>query len=184
MHFLSETPKVLMPECAAGKDESRPALTQVYLDCEKSEVRVTDSYRAARFPVALDEGDTSGPIPLEALKAARKVKALTSIRCNGVVEVRMGRGEHASEPFLTMPRPAMAGQFPNLDQIWDGCNTSDGFEVGLNAKMLFDLAKAMGTDTIRLSFTCNPALRPFKVAPLDGQNDAPMGLQMPIRLKS
>lgn len=188
MRFLSETAKLLQPELAASKDAARPVLQWVYLDAEKSEVRVTDSYRAVRYPVELDPGDTSGPIPVEALKASRKppLKSLsTSIRCNGNVEVRHGFGADASEPYLTIPRDQTPGTFPNIDQLeWDN---SGGTEFALNAKLLYDLARAMGSETVRIRLHADsPQLKPFAVTPMEtrGGTEAtdPKAIMMPIRI--
>lgn len=202
MRFKS-TPRKghFMPELVASGDISRPVLTTVHLNVETSAIEVTDSYMLARFPVELDEGDTSGPIPVEALKASRKppIKlrdAGTSIRANSHVEVRMAFGDEASEPYVTLPRESSEYRFPNIDQLLPD-NLSE-FEIGLDASKLAKLAKAMGSDVVRLRFTQGRAvlgqdeptyapsnLRPIVVYPgnlsADDEN-SPRGLLMPVRL--
>jgi hypothetical protein len=181
------------PELVASRDTSRPMLTKVHLDTEAGEVWVTDSYKAARFPVEVEEGDTSGPIPVEALKASRKPPlrhiSETSISLNSHAEVKMGRGEEASGPYLTVPRDKEDGyKFPSLPELFP--DNLAPFEIGLDAKHLHDLAKAMGSDTIRLRFTMGgdrepSPLKPMLVEPLrcDATGGAkPRGLLMPIRL--
>lgn len=198
MRFKSSSK--VQPELVASKDESRPVLTMVHLNAEDSVVEVTDSYMLARFPVELDEGDTSGPIPVDALKASRKPPLKfksTSIRCNSHVEVRHEFGEHASDPYVTLPRESGDYQFPNTRQLIP--DTLSEFEIGLDAGLLLKLAKAMGSERIRIRFTNaptrvgveNPAvdqpgpsnMRPMVVRPINAHSDdEPIGILMPIRL--
>ena len=192
MRFLTNK---VQPELVTSKDAHRTALTKVHLNAEKSQVEVTDSYMLARFPVELDEGDTSGPIPLDALKASRKpmLKHVaqshgTSIRCNSHVEVRHAFGEDASEPYLTMARDEAEYTFPNVDQLVP--ENLAKFRIGLNADKLSKLAKAMGcgpNDGVELRFAQgldgNPSsLRPILVRPISKGDGSPDGLLMPIRL--
>lgn len=196
MRFKSQNRKPVQPELVASKDESRPVLSKVHLNVEASEVWVCDSYMAARFPVDLDEGDTSGPIPVEALKAARKPPLRGSegrILVNHHVDVVMdGKGQTHSDPYVTLPRESAEYQFPNLDELFPESGTV--FEVGLNAKKLHDLAKAFGQDEVRLSFIAGRAtnvdgdagpsnLRPILVNPISAREDDGKGLLMPIRIK-
>jgi hypothetical protein len=189
-----------MPELVASSDQSRPVLTQVHLNAERSAVEVTDAYMIARFPVELDEGDTSGPIPVEALKASRKspfkLVSGTSIRCNAHVEVRAAFGEDASDPYVTLPRESGEYIFPNVDQLIPDESSMHEFEIGIDAAKLAKLAKAMGDDVVRLRFvatkvkdsppnTWQPSpLRPILVNPgnLPNSEDQPQGLIMPVRL--
>lgn len=196
MRFKST--RKLQPELVASKDASRPVLTRVHLNAEQSVVEVTDSYMLARFPVELDEGDTSGPIPVDALKAARKPPNKyrdVSIALNGNAEVRQ-YGENPAEPdtpYLTVPRDVEPYQFPDTLRLIPE-NLSE-FEIGLDAGLLYRLAKAMGNERVRIRFTNNPAtgdgngnfgpsnLRPYVVRPADAySDDDPIGLLMPIRL--
>jgi hypothetical protein len=199
MRFKSRSK--VQPELVASKDSSRPVLTTVHLNAAKSRVEVTDSYMLAVFPVDLDEGDTSGPIPVDALKASRKAplkhvadRAGTSIRCNSHVEVRHAFGEEASEPYLTLPRDSSDYTFPNVDHLFPD-DLSD-FEIGLDAEKLHKLAKAMGDMRVRIRF-CNswaraegngafgPSnMRPFVVCPLGASEDDARGILMPIRISS
>lgn len=188
MRFLTEK---VQPELVASKDASRPVLTKVHLNTEASRVEVNDSYMLARFPVELDEDDTSGPIPLDALKASRKAPN----RHGGDVHIRANSHVNVTQddapPYFTVPRGPADYQFPNIDAlIPDNLAT---FSIGLNAEKLHKLAKAMGVgpnDGIELRFTAdndgNPSpLRPILVRPLRfrGDENNPDGLLMPIRLR-
>lgn len=190
MRFKTDSRKPMMPELIASSNQSRPTLTKVHLNAEAGMVEVTDSYMLARFPVELDEGDTSGPIPVEALKASRKppLKGLpTSIRASGdTVDVHHGFGEDASAPYLTLPRETADYTFPDCARLFPE-NTAE-FEIGVDAAALAKLAKAMGTDHVRLRFTASkdddhaPSnLRPIVVEPLKVSGDPPTGLLMPFR---
>jgi len=183
----------MQPELIASRDASRPVLSKVHLNVDASEVWVTDSYMAARFPVDLDDGDTPGPIPVDTLKASRKPpdkRFATAILVNGDAQVVQGipsDGDYLA-PYLTVPRESSEYTFPNLEQMFpDNVAT---FEIGLDAVRLAKLAKAMGSDGVRIRFTAvggtlEPApLGPILVSPITGYgDDAPRALLMPIRLK-
>ena len=190
MQFKSDAK--VQPELVASKDKSRPALTKVHLDADKAQVVVTDSYMLARFPVDLDEGDTSGPIPVDALKASRKAPnsyaGPVSIRANSHVEVVQD-----GEPYVTLPREPLDYQFPDADRlIPDNLAT---FEIGLSAEKLLALAKSLGADKgsgygVRLRFVAHTEtgepqpLRPIRVDAINahGRDGEPDGLLMPIRI--
>ena len=187
MRFKTHTGrKPLCPELVASKEQHRPVLTNVHLDVDKGQVVATDSYMLARFPVELDEGDTSGPIPVDALKASRKppLKLRTgedgvSIRANRNVEVVQGEA-----PYLSVPRGDVDYTFPNADSLFPAVLAD--FTIGLNAAKLAQLAKALGSDEVVLQFTAgkdgNPeALRPILVRPISRGDDDPDGILMPIR---
>lgn len=192
MRFKSE--KKVQPELVASKDVARPVLTKVHLNVEQSVVEVTDSYMLARFPVELDEGDTSGPIPVDALKASRKAPIRghsTRIALNGDAECIMDSGGIEST-YATFSRESAGYTFPNCAQLIPE-NLSD-FEIGIDAGKLLKLAKAMGDERVRIRFTNNPAtgegnghfgpsnLRPCVVRPIDATGDDATGILMPIRL--
>lgn len=202
MRFKSSSRKPVQPELVASRDLSRPVLTTVHLNAEASEVWVTDSYMAARFPVELDESDTSGPIPIEALKAMRKPPlgkyVSAGIKLNGNAEVQQydSDGKPTGDPYLTMPRESSEYTFPSLNQHFPD-NLSD-FEIGFSAEKLARLAKAMGTDDVRLRFSVAPPvvgvdnpsvdekkpsnLRQILVRPMGKTGaDDPVGLLMPAR---
>lgn len=202
MRFKSE--HAVMPELVASKEASRPALTKIHLDAEKSQVVATDSYMLARFPVELDEGDTSGPIPVDALKASRKPPlggVFTAIHANGDVQVVMcdHDGSRASSPYVTLPRESGDYQFPSADQLIPD-NLAE-FRIAFSAKKLYELAKALTGDSKRsevvLRFTAErqseeereqgaplkPSnMRPIYVRPLRYGDDEPDGILMPIRI--
>lgn len=193
MKFLTRNSKPVQPELVASKDKTRPVLSKVHLNVEKSRVEVTDSYILAVFPVELDEGDTSGPIPVDALKASRKMaldhgrnKFDSKIKCNSKVEVFVEDSEPFNGPYYTTDRDENDYTFPQCDCLFP--ENVAPFEIGLNIGLLTRLAKSMGTETIRLRFTAdndgNPSpLRPILVDPLTRVDDnQPRGILMPVRV--
>jgi hypothetical protein len=136
MLLLSKTAKNPELERAASRDDSRPVLTHVYLNAEKSRLEAADSYKAAIVPCELEEGDESGLIPAPAIAAQRKASkyAAAPLRVNGNVEL--------ATPENTQTWTKGEGQWPNFEQLTPA-NLS-GFKVGLNPTFLLELAKALG----------------------------------------
>lgn len=195
----TKPPKV---EAAASTDQSRPVLAAVYLDAERAELQVTDSYIAARVPVEVGADEVSGFITPEAVKLSRKRDA-GGIRVNGSVQVMPygWDGDAEVEPLVTFPREDR-GQVPNYEQLWPV--NPPVFRVGLNAGFLKRLADALGAEdgAVEIAFPAfagpdgtlstepNP-LRPMVVRPLKGATerehipgavDRAEGLIMPVRL--
>jgi DNA polymerase III sliding clamp (beta) subunit (PCNA family) len=172
-------------ERAVSKDQSRPVLTDPALVIDESgETPVgylcaTDSYKLVLIPVELEEGDVAGPVPLEAVKAAIK-------DCHGYVHAN---GAAALPDGPSYPRPD--GKFPDALALLPDTDARR-FEVGVSAKYLADVAAAMGTETVRLSFLVTDEgiqLRPILVTPLAGAGkrgavEGARAIVMPIRLSS
>lgn len=197
MRFKSS--KKVQPELVAAKDASRPVLSLVHLNAEQSVVEVTDSYMLARFPVDLTPGDTTGPIPVDALKAYRKPPNKhrdVEIALNGTAEVRQIAGDVTDDPYVTFPRESAEYTFPDCARLIPE-NLSD-FEIGIDAGLLYKLAKAMGNERVRIRFTSAPVrpgvenpsvdqpgpsnMRPYVVRPIDATDDDAIGILMPIRI--
>lgn len=196
--YHAKPPKL---EAACSTDQSRPALASVYFDAERAELQASDSYIAARVPVEVGLGETTGFLPVEAVKASRKRDA-GGMYCNGAAEVMPAywNGDAEAPAVVSFPRPD-AGQFPKLEQLWP--TGEPAFTVGINAGFLKRLAEALGAEdtAVSLSFVSrkNDAgeptgepdpLRPIIVRPLRGTDsrEAPFGgleraegLCMPIR---
>jgi hypothetical protein len=171
---------------ACSTDKSRPVMCDLHLDAELGELQATDSFIAARIPVELEKGDTSGPIAAKEIVAARKAKA-----------------ESLKTPKRPKAKKDQPPAYPNLAQLWPTGKEvgTPAFRVGLNASLLAKLAEAIGTrdGQVELLFPGfgkdtgpNPH-RPIFVrashAPdevredgPDGSVSAPEGLIMPIRL--
>lgn len=141
MQLKHDTRKAPEIERAASSDESRPVLCHAYLNVEDGTLEATDSYMAVIVPVEIEDGDTSGPIPRDALKAQRKASKRypASLSVNGDVALR----DTYEGTEQTWKRPDV-GQWPNLRKITP--DDLSGFRIGLNAAKLLDLAKALGSD--------------------------------------
>ena len=138
MKLLSETSKTPEIERAASKDASRPVLSHVYLNTENGTLEATDSYRAVVVPVEVEEGDESGLIPADALKAQRKASkyAAASLSVNGEIRLSTSEGEQSWRKG--------EGQFPNIQRITPEERSS--FRISLNPKFLLETARALGND--------------------------------------
>lgn len=196
--FTAKVPKVA---AAASKDESRPALTGAWLDTAAGELRVTDSYIAARIPVSLDAGDADGWLTADTLERSRKRDG-GGIAANGRADVYDATYVTDDPPaeqverltVASFPRPNL-GTPPNLPQLWPEDRT--GFRVGINAGFLKRVADAIGAadGVVELTFQCdadgNPnPLRPILVNTKDHSSERgdglsglarPEGLIMPVR---
>ena len=125
-------------ELAVSKDTSRPQIGHVHLDVDKSRLLATNGHIAAIVPVQLDSGDTSGPISIDAIKQARKEDKRSGdyhIRANGGLELSNG---------AMLPRESDVQQFPDIDRVINP-NGEPVVSVSFNAKLLYELAQALGT---------------------------------------
>lgn len=192
-------PKV---EAAASSDQTRPALSAAWFDSIRAELQVTDSYIAARVPVAVEADEESGFVQVEALKASRKRDA-GGLHINEAVEVMPAcwDGDAAIAPIVSFPREDR-GQFPNLEQLWPAGEPA--FVVGVNAGFLKRLADALGADDGVVELRFQPRrtsegnamsepdpLRPIVVRPKNGADsreassgglERAEGLLMPVRV--
>jgi len=174
-------------ELAASKDASRPAIAEPFLDIKDGAgvVVATNGRAMAIVPVEVTEKDASGYLSADCLKAARKLtKQDVILEANGVVTMANG---------ATMPREGLARneKFPNWRQVMP---SDEGYDVcvALDAKMLWELAQAMGTQGVLLSFQTTDASKPIVVGPhtcgrFDGQIkyacEGAKGVLMPVQQK-
>ncbi len=176
--------KLAKPELCAAKEESRYAITYPWLDTEAGYVVATNGRCMVRIPVTETSDDTTGPIPTKILKSARKDAPRTapemSVVLNGTAAaygVSMPRGGDPETRF-----PDYAGVIPS--------DKRPNVRLGLSAKYLLDIAKAMGTDSVVLEISAeDPDETPIVVRPVGegiGGNPVPgaLGVLMPISLGS
>jgi hypothetical protein len=186
------------PDKVASKDDTRPAMTHLFLRLRRAGkkgtgkviggmIEATDSYKLVRLPVEFDDTDepTEGFLPA-AMFTGKQVIAMT-VR-NGEVAVTNTDG------VRTLERPDMNGRtYPDVDKLLDPILENMGpLRIGLNARYLYELAQAMGDDTVVLGFSRHGRgsfnnLRPMLVLPgtssTTTERDGPLGVLMPIRLK-
>lgn len=172
---ISKTHKI---EKICSKDKSRlSCLEHPYLkqkDDGTWELQATDGYRLVRIPVEVDESDTEGSIPVNAFKS--KIPANTTertISANGVATYGSENGQ-----TITEDRP-VAEKWPDFDRITpDRATNFDNAEttVSFNAKMLYELAQALGSNIVKISIN-----GPFQPIGVKAQYGESYGLLMPVR---
>lgn len=196
MNVLTASGKAAL-EKVASRDESRPVLTTVELslDAEQEEkgyvtgwLAATDSYKLALVPVSFAKAEK----PVAGLYPAAAVKAMIGGPCvftKDGVKVQGKDGE-------VVEHKRIEGQFPNWRMLMpeEGTLVQVGRRFALNAKLLYELAQGLGTETVILEPTeaadgdANP-LRPIRVRGArsgNGNNrtvdEGPLGIIMPIRI--
>lgn len=176
-------PSNVKPSKACSTDKTRPVVMNAYVrDTPRGpELHATDTYMAARVPLTVEGKLTEGFVPSDALKhveADRKDRSFSTP--NGRVEVEGGRISYARPDF---------GSFPDFETLWPNGEPKEPLVLGLNAKLLYGLAQALGTDRVKLTLDLSLSkdgsyLRPYRVQPLAGGVDGAEGLLMPIRVNT
>ena len=129
-------PNTKFDKCADPKG-SRPYLREPWLDVDKERLVATNGHVMVVIPVEVDSDDTTGHVPMDAVKAARKV---TKDDPHLLMET-----EHANAYGGRYPRGDL-GKYPNVDQIIEPLPKGEGeADIILDAKMLYDLAQALMT---------------------------------------
>jgi DNA polymerase III sliding clamp (beta) subunit (PCNA family) len=129
-----------------AKKDIRAYLNAAHLDVAGSRLVATDGHKLVCVPVTIEEGDTSGPVTAEAIKAAIKAAGRhcdAAIACNGSLAVQNG-------PSFPRPDPDDIGKFPGFERIIPKEGTA---QIGINAEYLAAIQKAAGTKGIGLQFT-------------------------------
>ena len=181
-----KTPQTKIELSCAHPREYRRYIQHVSLDLEGPDplLVATDGHCLAVIPVETDDGDTHGPIHIDAIKGARKTKA-ESIRANGDLNWDGEKGAGS------MTRPDVA-RFPDWRRIVRD-DYPEKADIGIDAEILYRLARAFfshggnGNLGVELTFgrkddgSIDPGA-PIKVVPR--QHDAPdgaFGVLMPRR---
>lgn len=122
------------PEKCCSRDETRPNLTNPYFDAEEKLLVATDGHALVAVPVE-DGGETSGYVSGAALRAGRR-----RVKCPPPVEVAVGPKD---------------GTFPAWRQVVPKVKAGDEgtFTVRLDAKLLADLAEALGDSRVELTIS-------------------------------
>lgn len=139
-------PKNCKIEKATSTDSTRPAIGEPWLDVEAGKLVATNGRIIAVVPVEIEEGDASGYVTAEALKAARALvgKHLPlAIKANGSLALYNG---------VTFPRPGVddLGQFPNWKQVIPEKQEKPAIRIAFDVKLLSALCEAMGTSGVIL----------------------------------
>ena len=167
-------------EQCAGKNDTRFYLNNPYLDAENKRLVATNGHCLAVVPVELSEGDTSGPVSADALKAARKTLAVFNPDLNGEAElVCNDQLEVTDGP--TFPRPSFNGnKYPDIDAVVP--DKKGRICVGVRVQYLADVAKAIADSKHGgVKLWIDPENSETVSILLEGENGA-YGVVMPMRL--
>lgn len=180
-------------ECCST-DVQRPALNHVLFNGER--LIATDGHILASVaPESLDGEAEKALIPVEALKTATKPSgSLHAIVFHADNETMSAFGG-GQEVIVRQPADVGPDQYPNCDRIMppEEQIKAPQLRIGLNAKLLLRLAKALGTDALELRL---PIMEPdssrdypmkaIYVVPLGTQDideGGPFGLIMPMKCR-
>ena len=131
-----------------AKKDISTYLNAAHLDVAGSRLVATDGHKLVCIPVTIEDGDTSGPVTAEAIKAAIKAagrNGYAAIACNSSLAVANG-------PSFPRPDPDDIGKFPDHEQIMPKAGTA---QIGINAEYLAAIQKAAGAKGIGLQFALN-----------------------------
>jgi hypothetical protein len=177
-------------ELTASKRVTRQAIAEPFLSIEngKGTLISTNGHSMAIIPVDIEPEDCQGYVSSAVLIAARKQAKRANelqIGLNGCAKLFDGS---------TMPREGDAGNctFPNWKQVLPGEISDSAYtvEIAFDAKLLWELAQAMGTQGVRLVARAgnDGAIKvfPIKSSSVGGVTCANIdakGLLMPVRVK-
>jgi hypothetical protein len=175
---VMKLPKNCLVEKVASQDATRAAITLPYLDIDaerSAHIISTNGAAMVKLPVEITAEDVAGYVPTAALKEGRKLaKKFDSVDlvCNGSAKLLNG---------ATYPRESRE-TFPNWRQVWP--KEEGKITLALDAALLYELAQAMGTEGVVLTFDADKpisvratATKACKPASFDA-----MGVIMPIRI--
>lgn len=170
---------------AAAKNDIRDYLNAPQLDTVGKRVIATDGKILATIPVEIEDGEICGPVPVEAIAAARKAVTARSpeqrceIRCNGD-----GSGVTVPAAGVTYDRP-ITGKFPDIDRVIPPIADTDRM-YAIDVALLNRLAKALSTSTrdgLQVTLRIpEDASKPARVE--SWSNPDAVGVIMPLRLEN
>ena len=162
-------PKLKLEKISGVKDV-RVHIRDPHLDVENECLVATDGHKLIRIPVEVSTADTSGPVPLDAIKDARKRKLESAeIVCNGdATLVDPTSGKH-----LAHYDRVDYGNFPDYERVLPDDSEKPIASVHLNARYLLELAQAL---SVRRGE--EPVVR------LDIFDDSSAGISRPVRVVS
>lgn len=171
-----------------SKDLTRPSVICANLEVDrkpgheasekKGRLAAMNGHALAVIPVEVD-GDTAGAVPAEAIKLARKAAGK-----HGQAILACGKEVSLAIPGGTQTFRRDTTPFPNFAQLIPVRNRGDKdtFTVAFDAKLLLELAKAIGTEKVILAFSTRDADHdPILVRPLAPNAEA-FGVLMPCGL--
>lgn len=174
-------------EAAAATKDVRAYINQPWLDVERKRIVATDGSIMAIVPIETGDEDVTGPIPTEAIKAARKMYRDTGdapdlIKANGAIVFPNG---------YTIPRPEGIGTFPDVDRVVPKVAADAQPDVSIDARLLARLQEAIADQGakyhgVSLYFQRDQdgridATAPILVKPGTRCDSGAIGVLMPLR---
>jgi len=158
-------------EKVVSKDPAREHLQNIWIT--RHHAFATNGMILAAIPITADKEDTIGWLSADALKLARKQSSTDDIRIelNGVQQLPDG---------TTLLRPDDSNTFPKIVPILLRSYRHRKSRVALNARLLKDLADALGTEEVVLELG-KSSDEAVLIRSMAKGNEA-RGLIMPIRM--
>ena len=155
-----QIPKHCQIEKVVNKKDHRPSLRYVWADTSRECLFAVNGIAMAVVPIIVEEGDINGPIATEKIIDARKSGRLTA--------ADVGDSHDLKEiPF---------------DNVARGVEFEDTPTISFNAKALYNLARALGSDHVSLTLSANhPKLSTIRVTPAGPNLQATYGYLMPVK---
>lgn len=166
---LSRDAKV---EKLVSKKIEERILSAPWLDIDRGVLLSSPGQSCVMIPVEVEPDDLSGPVPIEAVKAARKIKG---------AEIKCGE-QYCVVEGVAYPRSNQWSAFPPVERLM---TTPEHYiEISLNARLLVELAAACGTEVVRLRIARDDERAPFVVVPHPSEPhvDGAMGALLPYRV--
>ena len=166
--------------CASPKEAGRESIQHPWLDVEKALLISTNGKILSKLAVEITPGDISGRVPVDAIKAALKIKTAYDtvlLDCSDKAAVKIMDGR-------TWPRADAA--FPNWEQVVPNNAGHGTARLILNASLLADLQAALGGDdkaAITLEFQLDDE-HDAKPLPILATCNGETGVIMPMKDKS
>ena len=159
-------------EDAVDVNNHRSFLRHLYFDAEAKTLTTSDGHLVVVIPVELDDGDTSGFVSVEAIKAARKVKGSdpTILLKNDVQVVGQIR--------FPRPDPKIEGEFPSFKHFMKLGDESTA-TITFNAALLLKIQRAFGTNGVTLTFNAEDSTSQIRVSSITGKSL--VAVLMPMR---
>ena len=135
----------------------------------------TDGQIIACIPVLeVEDQDSGGMLPVEALKAATKGKSDDNARLTANCDVKVTNGESTT----TFKRP-VEGEFPKLEGIIPSSNDCE-FAFRFSASLIARLSKALGSDTLEFKVKTDDRNRVTGTTRVEVPDSAAFGAIFPV----
>ncbi len=156
---------LVTPACKRGKvDEC--CYPKLYVEGEDARLVACDGDIIVSVPVPPDQSDRTGLIPHDAMRAAR-MHASREKDSEGQMTLLCGDTVNVPEAGQQHERPAVEGSmFDEFDVTIPELGREGEVELPLDAKQLFMLARAMGSNRVKLTFTPGQLANNIRVEPV------------------